>query len=252
MNNPEKAAILCNSRGKGNKITIENIGGEKLESKFSEKLLGLHINSNFDWSTHVEKLSIELKKRIGLLRRIKNRVTQNKIVMIAEAIFNSKIRYGIAVYLNPVFNEEELKEKKLSRNATIIQTLQNTMLRVILGLDLKRHINMQHTREKIKMMSVNQMNIYHTLLEAYNIVRKSSSQQIKMKWEKNCDSKYLLRSDITKDLKVPNKPMKGCIGFTYSGAKLWNKLPCHIKETLNISTFKSLTRTWIWENIPSY
>ena len=36
------------------------------------------------------------------------------------------------------------------------------------------------------------------------------------------------------------------------GAKLFNELPSNIKETLNPNTFKSLTRTWIWENIPSY
>ena len=74
--------------------------------------------------------------------------------MIAEAIFNSKIRYGIAVYLNPVFEEEDLKVKKLSKNAAVLQTLQNTMLRIILGLNIKHYINMKHVRENIRMMSV--------------------------------------------------------------------------------------------------
>ena len=82
---------------------MDNTGGEQLESTFPEKLLGLHINSNFEWCTHVDKISIELKKRIGLLRRIRNRIPKNKLVIIADAIFNSKLRYGIAVYLNPVF-----------------------------------------------------------------------------------------------------------------------------------------------------
>ena len=57
----------------------------------------------------MDKISIELKKRIGLLRRIRRRVPKEKIVMIAEAIFNSKIRYGAPVYLNPIFDEEDLK-----------------------------------------------------------------------------------------------------------------------------------------------
>ena len=126
VNNADKAAILYNSKGKGEQITIENIGGEKLKSTNSEKLLGLHVNSNFGWNTHIEKISIELKKRIGLLKRIKNRIPKNKLVMIAEAIFNSKIRYSIAVYLNPVFEEEDLKVKKLSKNAAVLQALQNT------------------------------------------------------------------------------------------------------------------------------
>ena len=139
----------------------------------------MHVNSNFGWNTHIEKISIELKKRIGLLKRIKNRIPKKKLEIIAKAIFNSKIRYGIAVYLNPVFDEEDFKVKKLSKNATVLQTLQNTMLRIILGLNIKQQINMQHVREKIRMMSVNQMNVYHTILEAYNVVRYSSSEQIK-------------------------------------------------------------------------
>ena len=103
--------------------------------------------------------------------------------MIAEAIFNSKIRYGIALYLNPVFEEEDLKMKRLSKNATSLQTLQNTMLRLILGCNIKQHINMENIRKKVKMMSINQMCVYHTILEAYNVIRNSSSECIKRKWD---------------------------------------------------------------------
>ena len=63
----------------------------------------------------MEKLSIDLSKRIGLLKRIKNRVPRNKIFIIAEAIFNSKIRYGITVYLTPTYEEEDLKVNKLAK-----------------------------------------------------------------------------------------------------------------------------------------
>ena len=168
VNNSDKAAVLYNSNGKGSDITIENIGGIKLESTSSEKLLGLYLNSDFDWSTHVEKISTELKKTIGLLRRIRTRIPNEKLVMIAEAIFNSKIRYSIAVYLSPVFDEEDLKTKKLPRNTYLLQILQNKMIRVIFGFKEHNHINMRNIREKFKMMSVNQMSIYHTILETYN------------------------------------------------------------------------------------
>ena len=36
-------------------------------------------------------------------------------------------------------------------------------------------------RQRIKMMSVNQMCCYHTILEAYNVIRNSSSEQIKIR-----------------------------------------------------------------------
>ena len=107
VNNANKAAILYNSKGKGQEIIIDNIGGEKIKSSNTKKLLGLHVNSNLDWHTHIEKISRELKMRIGLLKRIKNRVPTDNLVMVAEAIFNSKIRYVLALNLNPVFDEED-------------------------------------------------------------------------------------------------------------------------------------------------
>ena len=94
--------------------------------------------------------------------------------MIAEAIFNSKIRYGVAVFLNPVYNEEDLKMKKFPKNTTALQTLQNNMIRVILKIDKKKHINMMHIREKINMMSVNQISIYPTLFTLHFKIKKLS------------------------------------------------------------------------------
>ena len=250
VNNSDKAAILYNSKGKGRHITIENIGGEKLKSSSSEKLLGLHVDSNLEWSTHIKNITIDLKKRIGLLRRIRNRIPKSKLVMIAEAIFNSKLRYGIAIYLNPIFDDEDLKWKRLSEHARDLQTLQNTMLRTIFNLDIRNCVNMKKIREKVNMMSVNQMNVYHTLIEAFNVIRNSSSEQIKTKWERKNEIDYFLRSKTTNDTQIPEKPKKKCTGFSYIGAKLFNKLPREIKEISNPKTFKVQTRAWVWKNIP--
>ena len=92
VNKADKAAVLYNSKGKSEIITVENVGGESLVSTHSEKLLGLHINSDFEWSTHIDKLSIELKKRIGLLRRIRKRIPIEKIYMIAELLLGCALQ----------------------------------------------------------------------------------------------------------------------------------------------------------------
>ena len=44
--------------------------------------------------------------------------------MIAEAIFNSLLRYGVAVFLKPVYDEEDLNRRKLPQNTNVLQTLQ--------------------------------------------------------------------------------------------------------------------------------
>ena len=95
-------------------MTIENVGGEKLTSlkeNESEKLLGIQVSSDITWNLHVDQLITELNKRIGLMRRIRNRIPRRKLIMMAETMFNSKIRYGIALYLNPVFESEDVKAR---------------------------------------------------------------------------------------------------------------------------------------------
>ena len=50
----------------------------------------------------------------------------------------------------------------------------------------------------------------------------------------------------------PEKPKLKCLGFTYSGAKLFNMLPLQMRETKNPNTFKNMSKDWIWKNISSY
>ena len=118
---------------------------------------------------------------MGILKIIKKRVPKDKLIIIAEAIFNSKIRYRIAVYLKPTFDREEVKTEKLSEHTKELQVVQNSMVRVILGLKQADHINMREVRKQINMLSVNQMSVYHTVMEAYNIFNRTASEQLQMK-----------------------------------------------------------------------
>ena len=47
VNNADKAAVLYNFKGKEQVFTVENVGVENLASTNSDKLLGLHVNSDF-------------------------------------------------------------------------------------------------------------------------------------------------------------------------------------------------------------
>ena len=93
-----------------------------------------------------------------------------------------------------------------------------------------------------EMMSVNQISVYHILLEAYNVMRHSSTEQIHMKWTSVSEKKYSLTSVSNKVLKVPEKPKWKCLGFTYNGARLFNMLPLQIRETKDTNAFKEMEK----------
>ena len=88
-------------------------------------------------------------------------------------------------------------------------------------------------------MSINQLAVYQAILESYNIIRNSASEQIKLKWTDDSEKIYTLRSSTNSDLKVPEKPKSKCTGFTYLGSKLFNLLPKNIRESQNQSTFQT-------------
>ena len=126
------------------------------------------------------------------------------------------------------------------------------MLRVVFGYRMADQVNMQKLRESINMFSVNQMNCYHVLLESHNVVINASSQRIQDKWMPKEEKPYCTRSVTNQNVLVPNKPKKKCLGFSYYGAKLYNKLPLEIRETNSPTTFKAKMKSWIWTHIPSY
>ena len=250
VNNANKAALIYNSKGKGGEISID-VGGETLSSTYSEKLLGLHINADLKWDTHIKEISSELKKRMGILRRIKQKVPEDKLIIIADAIFNSIIRYGIAVYLVPTYEKEDLKARKLSSETYDLQVLQNKMLRLVHGLRISNRVNMLELRKKIKMMSVNQMSIYHTIMEVFNIIHNKSSEQISNKYSHH--GRHSLRKNTNNFIRVPElHEHRNCTGFTYCGAKIFNSLPIKTRETQDRNVFKTLVKKWIWDEVPSY
>ena len=136
------------------------VGGEVLKTSKSEKLLGLHVNSDLNWTTHVDKLCTTLKQRLGLLRRIKYKINSHKLQIVAEAIFQSKLRYGISVYTIPKFEFNNL-EQTMDPNIAKLQVIQNDMMRLLVGKSRKSYTNMEKVRKELKMMSVNQLSVYH-------------------------------------------------------------------------------------------
>ena len=78
----------------------------------------------------------------------------NSLVKVRKWIQRSD---GIRIQSWPVYTLIYIpKNFKLFRTAH--------MVRVILGLNPTHHVNMRKAREKMKMLSVNQMSIYHTVM----------------------------------------------------------------------------------------
>ena len=160
---------------------------------------------------------------------------------IADAIWNSKLRYGIAVYYKPRLSEND----ESCAIQEPLQVLQNDMMREMFGYRRKDRINMQRLRREQDMFSVNQLACYHILVETFNILNNNSSPQIKEKIRHKENTRYEMRSNAKGDLNIIDKPKKSCIGFTYISGKLWNVLPEEYRKITNASNFRAKIKEWI-------
>ena len=127
--------------------------------------------------------------------------------MIAEAIFQSKLRYGISVYSIPKFEFNNL-EQAMDPNISKLQVIQNDMMRLLIGTNRSSHTNMEKLRQQLRMMSVNQLSVYHVAIEMYNIINNKSSESLheEMKYEPRG---YGLRGLEDGKVRVPNKAQWG-------------------------------------------
>ena len=93
-----------------NKIENKNIwpeiklGDEIIMESSSEKVLGVTVNNIITWSNHLygdhetEGLIPGLSKRLGMLKKLRKFMTNQKFSNIVEGIFTSKLMYGMNLW----------------------------------------------------------------------------------------------------------------------------------------------------------
>ena len=128
-----------------------------------------------------------------------------------------------------------------------LQVVQNVMH----GFKRSHHINIAQLFRDNSMMSVNQICVYHILLEMFNVLNNDSSSDLNEKITSDeLQSKYNLRSEVRCDLRVPRKPRRNCEGFSYTGPRVWNILPTEIRNLKRSETFKREVKKFIRSEVP--
>ena len=89
--------IFLNCKSNIEPITF-NIGKERITQEKSAKLLGMSLDNNQQWKTHISGTGgviSNLNKRLYKLRRLRNHVNEECLKRVANSIYTSKIRYGL-------------------------------------------------------------------------------------------------------------------------------------------------------------
>jgi hypothetical protein len=86
--NPEKTKFIMFGRGREEPITVGDVQVSELTE---EVLLGITFNKSLSWKSHLDKLESELRKRVGIWRRMTWQLPQDLVIKMIEPIFTAKL-----------------------------------------------------------------------------------------------------------------------------------------------------------------
>lgn len=128
--------------GKDTPATRFNLGREQIPVSKSVKYLGVHINTNLKWNTHVSKITAKANRTLGILKRnLKGAPKKTKLLA-----FNSMVK-PILEYASQVWSPHTIGL------SNILEKVQNNALRWIFWLNKRDSITECRERNEILSLS---------------------------------------------------------------------------------------------------
>jgi hypothetical protein len=87
--------IKFNNASKCTSVTEIKYEEEQISIANERKFLGLHINNNLSWKTHIESIKNKLSSACYVMMLVKPYVTANTLKMIYYSYFHSIMTYGL-------------------------------------------------------------------------------------------------------------------------------------------------------------
>ena len=221
-------------------ITTEE---EVIEPSKSEKLLGIELEENMGFGSHIDNMTEKIKTGIRALKsiaRISNFATRKNLM---NGLITSRLIYMIALWGGTA-------EYRLDT----LQKLQTEALRLVTQKKWekigKKLVSTKELLKQTGQLSVRQLQAFHTLVQVKKILINQEPEYLYRKMtEENKQHRYETRGNKKADLKVmETNSSLARTSFRWRGAELYNKLPIELREeTLN--SYKKKVKEWVKTNI---
>jgi len=204
------------------------INNEKLTRVYETKFLGIIIQSNLKWNTHIALLKNKISKTIGILCKVKNVLGTAHLKVLYQSLIEPYLNYCCIIWASPETNVNLESLHKLQKQAT----------RIILFANYRAHSKPLFFKLKL-------LNIYDLCKsQILSFVYKSCNHLLALKYtnyftfakEKH---QYATRSSEDCNL-FRTSAYKLCRvnALVNRGPKYWNLLPHSLKSASSIGLFK--------------
>ena len=213
---------------KSNGLSIK-IGSVTITESREEKLLGVTLDKQLSFKTHVQSLCKKASQKLLALSRISYLLDTEKVKHIMRAFILSQFSYCPLVWM---FCDRYLNNK--------INHIHKKALRIAYKDDVSDFDTLL-TRDNS--VSVHKRNLQLLMTEIYKTKSNiTPSFMTEIFIEKN--PPYHLRSSNILQMPKPRTVWYGLESISFLGCKLWHGISNVIKQSLNISIFKKPIKEW--------
>ena len=210
---PDKISLF------GNDIIVQN----------KVKLLGITIDKQLNFSSHIQDLCKNANTKISCLFRLRN----NLDIIQTRTLINS---YVLSYFLYCPLIWMFCKKKEYS----LIEKVHKRSLR-LLHLDFSLSYSELLSLENTK--SIHHKHLVFLLVETYKSINKLNPE---IMWDsfKIKEVTYSLRNSSLLKLPNTNTSIFGLNSLMFRASILWNSIPDFIKKSSSVSKFCSLLKNW--------
>ena len=226
--NPDKyqAIIFGNKADNPSTLTIRGID---VSCQENVKLLGIYIDSTLSFQKQLRVVCKKASNQINAVMRLCNVLETNVKQDIYRSFIKSNFNYCPIIWI--VSN---------IKNLTKLEKIQYRALKFVFN-------DFQNSYEdllvKSKNLSVSVYIMHCIVTEVFKCLNELAPVYLQDMFVRH-QTRYVTRND-DKLLQRRFKTEKyGYYSFSYLGAKLWNRMPPHIKNAVNLYDFKNQLKSW--------
>ena len=229
-------ADKCHALVSTNASVNIKIGDYIISNSKCEKLLGIKLDSNLNFNTHITDLCKKASRKVSALARVTPFMEIEKRKLLMNAFFTSQFSYCPLIWM---CHSRENNRK--------INMLHERCLRIIYN---DKQSSFMELLNKDNSVSIHMRNIQKLAIEMFKFRKGLSPPLMGNIFKLRTEIPYNLRNISEFSRPIVNSVYHGTESISYLGPKIWDILPQELKVIDNLAFFKKEIKKWKPENCP--
>ena len=206
------------------------LGEKKIWEHKTVKLLGVIIDSQLKFDSHVLNICGKAGRKLSVLTRMIKYLSFDKKYILMKTFFESQFKYCPLTWM---FHSRKLNNK--------INRLQERALRLVYN---DFNSSFRQLLDEDNSFTIHHQNIQSLVIEMYKVVNDLSTTTFAKLFTKKQSSSLQLRSQAYFKIPRVRTELFGKNTLRYMGPVMWNTVPLEIRQVNSLNSFKKLIRKW--------